>query len=161
MTTLVTVSPHDTPLLWRMQREAFLPLLQKYRDYGTNPADVTLDELKHKLSRPEVCGCWFILEDGEKVGSVKVKRSASIREGVPRFFLSGVFVLPAFQGRGIAGRAIRLAEEPFPSADWLLYTIEQEPKNCHLYEKLGYRRNGERMIVNERMTLIGYEKSTL
>ena len=68
MTTLVTVSPHEIELLWRMQREAFLPLLQKYRDYGTSPADVTLDELKHKLSRPEVCGCWFILEDGERVG---------------------------------------------------------------------------------------------
>lgn len=161
MTTLISVTEIDIPLLWQMQKEAFMPLLEKYRDYDTSPAAVTLDEVKRKLARPEMLGCWFILEDGEKVGSFYVKRSDPIREGVLRFFLSNVFVLPTFQNRGIAQRAIHLVEEKFPPGDWLLYTIEEEPGNCHLYEKVGYRKNDTRMTVNERMTLIGYEKSTL
>ena len=159
MTTLVPVTEADLPLLWQMQKEAFTPLLEKYRDYDTSPACVTLDEMKIKFRRPEMLGCWFILEDGEKVGSFYVKSSDPVRTGVPRFFLSNVFVLPAYQNRGIARRGIRLMEKDFPPGDWLLYTIEQEPGNCHLYEKLGYRRNSTRMEVNERMTLIGYEKT--
>lgn len=161
MTTLAPVADAEIELLWQMQKEAFMPLLEKYRDYDTSPAAVTLDEVKRKLARPEMLGCWFILEDGEKVGSFYVKRSDPIREGVPRFFLSNVFVLPAYQNRGIAQRAIRLVEEKFPPGDWLLYTIKEEPGNCHLYEKVGYRKNDTRMTVNERMTLIDYEKSTL
>lgn len=159
MTTLIPVTEADVPLLWQMQREAFTPLLEKYRDYGTNPACVTLETMKQKFVRPEMLGCWFILENGEKVGSFYVKSSDPVREGVPRFFLSNVFVLPEFQNRGIAQRAIHLVEKEFPPGDWLLYTIEQEPGNCHLYEKLGYEKNGTRMEVNERMTLIGYEKT--
>ena len=161
MTALAPVADAEIEFLWQMQKEAFMPLLEKYRDYDTSPAAVTRDEVKRKRARPEMLGCWFILEDGEKVGSFYVKRSDPVREGVPRFFLSNVFVLPAYQNRGIAQRAIRLVEEKFPPGDWLLYTIEEEPGNCHLYAKVGYRKNDTRMTVNERMTLIGYEKSTL
>lgn len=35
----------------------------------------------------------------------------------------------------------------------------EEKGNCRLYEKLGYRDTGKREIVNERMTLIYYEKT--
>lgn len=36
--------------------------------------------------------------------------------------------------------------------------ILQEAGNCHLYEKMGYRRTGEEHIVNESMTIVSYEK---
>ena len=41
---------------------------------------------------------------------------------------------------------------------WRLDTIEEEAGNCHLYEKIGYRRTGENKVINEKMTLIFYEK---
>lgn len=37
----------------------------------------------------------------------------------------------------------------------------QEKGNCHLYEKCGFVREGGEKAVNERMTLIGYEKMTV
>lgn len=37
-------------------------------------------------------------------------------------------------------------------------TIKQETGNCHLYEKYGFVRVGEDIVVNEKMTLVGYVK---
>ena len=42
--------------------------------------------------------------------------------------------------------------------NWELDTILQESKNCHLYEKMGYRRTGKTEVINERLTLTFYEK---
>ena len=41
---------------------------------------------------------------------------------------------------------------------WKLDTILQEPGNCHLYEKCGFVQVGEEHIINDKMTLIDYEK---
>lgn len=72
--------------------------------------------------------------------------------------ISPIFILPAFQGRGIAQEVIRLCEEAHGSENWELDTILQEPKNCHLYEKMGYRRTGRTEVINERLTLVFYAK---
>lgn len=49
--------------------------------------------------------------------------------------------------------------ELYPETDvWSLATIKQEAGNCHFYEKLGFVKTGTETIVNEKMTLIGYEK---
>lgn len=72
--------------------------------------------------------------------------------------ISPIFIMPEFQGRGIAQKALRLCEEAHGSGNWELDTILQEPKNCHLYEKMGYRRTGKTEVVNDRLTLVFYEK---
>ena len=38
--------------------------------------------------------------------------------------------------------------------EWRLKTIKQETGNCHLYEKCGFVRAGEDIVVNEKMTLV-------
>lgn len=73
-------------------------------------------------------------------------------------FLSPIFIMKEFRGRGYAQQAIQLAEEIHGSSNWELDTIIQEEGNCHLYEKLGYRQTGEVKVVNERMTLVFYHK---
>lgn len=40
-------------------------------------------------------------------------------------------------------------------------TIKQETGNCHLYEKYGFVRVGEDIVVNEKMTLVGYVKNCI
>ena len=73
-------------------------------------------------------------------------------------FISPLFVLPEFQNQGVGYIAINKAFEMYPDVKvWKLETILQEPANCHLYEKCGFRRVGEEHVVNERMTLIDYE----
>lgn len=42
--------------------------------------------------------------------------------------------------------------------NWELDTILQESKNCYLYEKMGYCRTGKTEVINERLTLVFYEK---
>ena len=37
--------------------------------------------------------------------------------------------------------------------------IAEEPGNCYLYEKMGYHPTGRLQPVNERLTLIFYEKT--
>ncbi len=41
---------------------------------------------------------------------------------------------------------------------WFLDTIQEEAGNCHLYEKIGYKKSGRTEVINERMTLVFYEK---
>ncbi|MCR5836799.1 MAG: hypothetical protein K6G88_09865 [Lachnospiraceae bacterium] len=41
---------------------------------------------------------------------------------------------------------------------WRLAMILQEPANCHLYEKCGFERTGEETVINEKMTIVGYER---
>jgi hypothetical protein len=34
----------------------------------------------------------------------------------------------------------------------------QERGNCHLYEKLGYRQTGQTHAINDKMTIVYYQK---
>lgn len=67
-------------------------------------------------------------------------------------------LLEKYQGQGIAQKAIQLCEELHGNGNWELETILQEPRNCHLYEKMGYRQTGKTKVINERLTLTFYEK---
>ena len=49
-------------------------------------------------------------------------------------FLSPIFIMKEFRGRGYAQQAMQLAEEIHGSSRWELDTILQEKGNCHLYE---------------------------
>lgn len=66
--------------------------------------------------------------------------------------------MPEYQGQGIAQEAIRLCEVLHGKEQWGLDTILQESKNCHLYEKMGYKKTGKTKVINERLTLVFYEK---
>ena len=69
------------------------------------------------------------------------------------------FILPEYQNQGIGYVAIQKVFYLYPDAKvWKLDTILQEPGNCHLYEKCGFVRVGEAHIINDKMTLIDYEK---
>ena len=72
--------------------------------------------------------------------------------------ISPLFVLPEYRNQGIAQQAIKLAEELYGDKDWMLGTILQEKRNCHLYEKAGYRPTGDTKEINSKMTLIFYKK---
>ena len=74
-------------------------------------------------------------------------------------YISPLFILPEYQNQGIGYAAIRKVFEMYPEATtWRLATILQEPANCHLYEKCGFQRTGEETVINEKMTIIGYER---
>ena len=151
---LLRASITDARELHTMQVEAFSELLEKYQDFDTSPASENADKVEARLKQGFTY-YYFICVGSKKVGAI---RSIDEKEPGKNKRISPIFVLPEFQGQGIAQKAIRLCEEKHGSKNWELDTILQEPRNCHLYEKMGYRQTGKTEVINERLTLVFYEK---
>jgi len=98
---------------------------------------------------------YIFYKDNIPVGAVRVafnSENSSAR-------VSALGVLPKYQGQGIARKALLEIERLHRDVKkWCLDTILQEKGNCHLYEKIGYKRTGKVEEINEKMTLIYYEK---
>ncbi len=144
----------DIDKVYAIQLAAFKPLYEKYRDDSTSPYKESKETTLGKYKREGTQGYVFRL-DGEIAGAVRV----AVKDGVGR--ISALCVLPKCQGRGVAQKALLEIEKLYPGVEkWSLDTIQQEAGNCHLYEKLGYKAYGEKQQINDRMTLVFYEKFT-
>lgn len=144
----------DAKEIHTMQIIAFKELLEKYQDFDINPAGESVEKVEARMIQ-DFTYYYFICVGSRKAGAVRV---VDRKETGRNKRISPIFILPEFQGQGVAQRAIRLCEELHGGESWELDTILQEPKNCHLYEKMGYRRTGETRAINERLTLVLYEK---
>lgn len=136
-----------------MQVQAFMPLLEKYEDYDTSPANEPIERIEARLG--QLFSDYYIITSCDTpVGGIRIVK----REGQV-YRVSPIFIVPAYQGQGIAQQAFALVEDRYPDAvRWELDTIMQEEGNCRLYEKLGYRRTGQTKAINDRMTLVVYAK---
>lgn len=152
--TLQRADIKDAELLHKMQTEAFRELLDKYQDYDTSPANEAVEKVLFRLKQ-EFTYFYFICLGEQKIGAVRV---VDKKETGKNKRISPIFILPEFQGKGFAQKAIRQCEELHGSGGWELGTILQEKRNCYLYEKMGYRKTGKTKEVNERLTLVFYEK---
>ncbi len=144
----------DAQTIWEMQVKSFQKLLDKYQDFETSPASETVDNVRRRLEQ-ENTYYYFICMADEKVGAVRVIDYHKENENKR---ISPIFVLPEFQGQGIAQKAIRLCEAVHGSKGWELDTILQEKGNCHLYEKMGYHATDRTEKINDKLTLIFYHK---
>ncbi|MDF2700923.1 MAG: acetyltransferase family protein [Haloplasmataceae bacterium] len=144
----------DAQEIFEIQFKAFMPLLEKYKDYNTNPANETIERVLTRINNPDG-GFYKILFGDVLVGAICV----FWRERT-QFWISPMFVLPEYQGKGIAQKAIRSIEMLFSQATtWELRTILQEERNCYLYEKLGYKQLEDwKLSLNEKATLVHYTK---
>ena len=150
---LVRASLEDAEVIWKMQRIAFAELLERYQDFDTNPGNEPLEKVQWRFSFPATY-FYFIQVDGVNAGAIRIIDHHDDSQKK----ISPLFVLPKFQGMGIAQAAIREAERIHGSDNWCLDTILQEKGNCHLYEKMGYRQTGETRVINDRLTLVLYKK---
>ena len=151
---LKRASVEDAGRIQAILQASFAGLLEKYQDYDTNPATMTVEAVRLRLEQPQTY-YYFIIADKETVGVIRV---VDFMDDETRKRIAPLCVLPAYWNQGIAQRAISLAEEIHGADHWMLDTILQEAGNCHLYEKMGYRATGKTAVVNERMTLTFYEK---
>lgn len=152
---LIQVTTKEAQELWKMQVEAFKELYAKYKDTDTSPATEPLSKTIDRLNQ-EFTYFYFIIANGKKAGAIRV---VDMKNREDRKKISPIFVMPQFRNMGIAQRAILEVERIHGSDNWFLDTILQEKGNCHLYEKMGYVRNGDTWVINDRMTLIGYIKN--
>jgi GNAT superfamily N-acetyltransferase len=135
-------------------RVAFLPLLEKYKDFETNPANESVEQVIRRINNPQG-GFYKILVDNMLVGAICLFWK---EEGM-QFWISPMFILPEYQGKGIAQKTITLIGEMFPQAiTWELATILEEERNCYLYEKMGFIKTGVQKKLNDNATLVFYKK---
>lgn len=152
--TLEKAEESDAPALLAMQKKAFWPLLEKYQDYSTSPAMETIARTQKRIAEPSG-GFFKIVADGNWAGAMCIRQGEE--EAV---WIGPIFIDPAFQGKGIAQQAMVAAEEHFSDKRvWKLATLLEEPGNCYLYEKLGYARIGGCVPINDKATLVYYEKN--
>ena len=147
-------SEKDIDVVFEIQQAAYKPLYEKYHDAGSNPYMENKETVLRKYTREGTTGYLF-LSDGKAVGAVRINIDSVNKSGR----VSALCVLPGYQGKGIAQKALPEIERMHPDIQrWGLDTIEEEAGNCHLYEKIGYRRIGKTEVINEKMTLVFYEK---
>lgn len=151
--TLRKALREDIDKIWKMQTEAFRELLEKYKDYDTNPAAESLEKVAARFDMPGSV-YYFIEAEGEDVGVIRVID----RKDGSRKRISPLWIMKEYRGRGYAQLAMREAERIHGSDYWSLDTILQEEGNIHLYEKMGYRRVGQTQKINEKMDIVFFEK---
>jgi len=143
----------DAQSILEIQKEAFQPLLDKYNDHDSNPANETIERVLTRINYPHG-GFYKIKAENTLVGAICINRKEDTR-----FWISPMFILPTYQGNGIAQKAITLIEEMFPQAiTWELATILEEERNCYLYEKMGYQKTGVTKRLNNHATLVYFKK---
>ena len=144
----------DCEQIHKMQAESFSALLDKYKDYSTNPAAEPAERIKQKMAQ-EFTDYYFISVNNSDIGAIRIMRlSANICR------ISPMFILPQYQGAGYAQQTILKVESLYPQAKrWELDTIKQESKLCYFYEKMGYVATGKEEIIQDDMTIILYSKS--
>ena len=151
---LIKATPDDAELIWKLQVEAFKELYEKYQDHDTSPANEPIDKVIMRLKQPFTY--FYILKlDGEIVGAVRV---VDKKEEGKNKRISPIFVMPQHRNKGIAQQAICEVEKIHGDNNWELDTIQSEKGNCYLYEKMGYRATGKTETINDKLTLVFYEK---
>jgi Acetyltransferase (GNAT) family. len=150
---LIKLKIEDCDKIHKMQQIGFAALLEKYQDYDTSPGAESFERIKQRFMYNTI-DHYFIRLGDEDIGYIRIRY---LEDNAYR--LSQMFILPEFQNRGYAQQAIAKAESFYPQAQkWILDTIKQEPKLCHLYEKMGYKRTGTENNIKPGMDLVDYEK---
>ncbi len=151
---IVKADAKDCDKLWSMQIEAFADLLAKYQDYETSPGNETKERVEARLLE-DFTYFYYIFDGNDLVGAVRVvdKQDGSRKR------VSPIFIMKEFRKKGLAQKTFEEIEKIHGTDNWELATILQEVGNCHLYEKLGYKKTGIIENVNEKMDIVYYEKN--
>lgn len=112
---LKRTSVNDAETIWRMQKEAFAELLDKYRDYDISPANEPIERVEARLLQPYTY-FYYIIEDNNTVGAIRV---VDMKDGSPKR-ISPIFIMKEYRNRGYAQRAIRSAENIHGNGSWKL-----------------------------------------
>lgn len=155
---LVRADVEDAELLHKLQIEAFMPLYERYHDDTTSPAKETLEKIAEKIVEP-YSEFYIIRFEGVNVGGIRIRHHEGKTVLKNASWISPVFVIPAFQNKGIAGKVLQIVFGLYPKmTTWRLAAIKQETGSCCLYEKCGFVKSGVEHVINAQMTLVDYEK---
>jgi RimJ/RimL family protein N-acetyltransferase len=138
--------PDEAAAILELQRLAYRSEVARYPQDDIPPARQTLEELEEQMR-----GWTFLVArlDGTVVGSVRARLRDDGTADVGR-----LIVHPRMQGRGLGTRLLVAVEAALPDARrFELFTGHASARNLALYERLGYRRCGERR-VSDTLSLV-------
>lgn len=154
--TIFKSSLNEATIIHEMQIKTFMPFLNKYQDYETSPANESLERIMDRLNQ-SFTEYYLIKSSDLNIGAIRI-----VRKENKTYRVSPIFILPEHQGKGIAQRVFSIIEDKYNDARvWELDSILQEQGNCYLYEKLGYQKTGETKQINDKMTIVFYEKTMM
>lgn len=143
----------DLELFYNMQIESFKSLLEKYQDYNTNPGNEPFERIIERFNQ-SFTDYYIIMGNNKPAGGIRI-----IHRENDRYRVSLIFILPEYQGRGIAQQTFNIIEQIYQDAKvWELDTVLEEEGHCYLYEKLGYVKTGKLEKITDLMTIVDYEK---
>jgi hypothetical protein len=143
----------DAEIIHTMQIKSFMPLLEKYQDYETSPANEPIEKIVNRINQ-SFTDYYIIKCDDIDVGGVRI-----VKKNDKHYRVSPIFILPEYQRMRMAQEVFIILEQIYSDAiGWELDTILQEKGNCHLYEKVGYKQTGKTEVINDKLTLVFYQK---
>ena len=139
---------NDIIEIQKIQKLAFKEAFEKY--FFCPAFEATVEEIISFLGK--AVG-YKIIYDEKIVGSIFICKIK-----LDHYELNTISINPQFQNSGIGGKVITLLENLHPNVlTWTLSTPDTDTRNCHFYEKLGYKLVGTENI-NEYLKLIKYKK---
>lgn len=142
----------DAELILEGQKKCFLPLLERYQDHDVNPYNEKLESIQKNIVEHYF---YKILADGKFAGAVFVHKNPDLLH----FKLHPIYVLPEYQNLGIAQKAIQCVEKIHSNVvEWELETPHDLERNHHLYEKMGYKKTGKTVKINDNLTIVYFKK---
>lgn len=146
---LVKVKCNEKVKAFLMIKLGYTPTFMRYRD-KISPVLMTYKNFLKKYRNAQL---YWIEENNRKIGEICfVLKDDTIH-------ISDFFILNNHQNKGFGQNALELAEDMLCDfRQWHLFTIKQEKRNIHLYEKFGYTATDYERKINKRMTIVEYEK---
>lgn len=148
--------------LCQIQKDAFLPLYEKYHDEG-NPYLRGIEDIANRLNS-EYFRYFTIFVDEEIVGGVlyKCKGRTPFIENLQekQYYLQRIYIKPEQQCKRIAQTAILLCEREFPDANCYFVDFPEDLiKNKRCYEKAGFIDTGRRLQTQPGLVLACFQKT--
>lgn len=146
-------------ILWDSWMDAYSPFIPEEDLRSYHQATYRIDSLTRLFESDIVRG--FIAEaDGKAVGFARTQ----LHRNENRLYLASLYLLPAYQGRGIGGRLLAVAEEQARACGlddlWVGVMVQNEPAR-RFYDRRGFRFVGEEPFKMGRTTvghLVGYKR---
>ena len=159
--TIRPTVPAEAELLATIQKAAFRPLYECFHD-ERNPFLRGAEDILCRLNKSN--RYFTILYGNTIVGGIFYRLQGNRGPNVPlaegEYYLTRIYIHPAYQNQGIASQAILLCEKEFPDANTYYVDFPADlPMNRKCYEKAGYQDTGDVFAEPGSPSLASFRKT--
>ena len=131
-----------------------MPLMQKFNEYFGYSFDKQTKINAYQLLQKEqhFGGVWFIYAEDQLIGYIVLAVGFSFEYGGKDAFIDEFFILDLYRGKGIGKQVLCLIEKEAKMLGINALHLEVERSNNNakqLYGKLGFKQNGQRVLLTK------------